>query len=240
MSESHAEPSFPPLFRGEDSGVNAPLDLAISYAREGTDSGLITYKLEPERLRAAIVFAPESALEDAVAMQFVASIGFADAFGALAPPEVGVHFEWPGILRINGARCGEITVAAPKCVPNQEPDWLVIGISLQIFPDETQPEPGETPDTTSLIEEGCGEVSPTRLLESWARHTLVWINRYLDEGMGPIHTDWLTRAHGMDEETTLDGRSGKFIGIDEKGGMLLQTDGKTVLIPLSEMLKVAS
>ena len=240
MSDTQDAPSFPPLFRGEDSGPSDPFELAIKRAQAGTDPGLVMYKLEPEHLRAAIVFTPESSLEDAMAMLFVASIGFADALGALAPPEVGVHFEWPSILRLNGAKCGEIVAAASTMDPNAEPDWLVIGLTLQIFPSTMEVEPGQTPDTTSLIEEGCNDVPPTRLLESWARHTLVWINRYMDEGMSPIHADWRARAFGMGDEIHVDNSTGTFLGIDEKGGLLLQYDGKTDLIPLSKMLKAVS
>ena len=237
MSDAENAPEFPPLLRGEDSGASDPFELAIKRARAGTDPGLVTYKLEPEQLRAAMVLAPENTLEDAMAMIMVASVGFADALGALAPPEVGMHFEWPGILRLNGAKCGEISAAASTQDPDVEPDWLVISLLLRIYPSTLEIEPGEVPDTTSLIEEGCGEVAPTRLLESWARHTLVWINRYLDEGLGPIHADWRSRAYGMNEEMRVNDSVGTFVGLDEKGGLLLQNDSKTDLIPLSKMLK---
>lgn len=238
MVEAGNTPDFPPLFRGEDSGTSDPFELAIKCAQAGTDPGLVTYKLEPEQLRAAMVLAPESSLEDAMAMLLVSGVGFADALGVLAPPEVGVHFEWPGILRINGAKCGEVYAAASTQDPDVEPDWLVVGLSLPIYPLTIEFEPGETPDTTSLIEEGCGEVAPTRLLENWTRHTLVWINSYLDDGLAPVHADWLSRAFAIDEEVHVDGKVGTFVGLDDKGGMLMKIDDKIELIPLSKMLRV--
>ena len=230
-------PAFPPLFRGEQAKHGHPFDLAVARAREGVDPGLITFRIDPDKMSAALVLAPESPLEDAMAMQLVASIGFADALGALSPPEIGVHFEWPGILRVNGAKCGRVSTAASTRDPDVEPDWLVVGFELQIFPTTMEVEPGETPETTSLIEEGCGDIEPPKLLESWSRHTLVWINRYLDEGMPPIHAEWRSRAFQLGETISNGSAIGKFLGIDEKGGMLLQRGDKTDLIPLSLTLK---
>ena len=63
-------------------------------------------------LSAAVALAPECALEDAMAMVFATALGFSDALGALAPPEVAVHMVWPAGLRVNGARCGGLRAAA--------------------------------------------------------------------------------------------------------------------------------
>ncbi len=236
MSE---EPTFPPLLRGEAVTAGAdPFEKAISSAMLGTDPGLLTYRLDLDTLRAAIVLAPEAPLEEAMAMIFAASLGFGDALGALAPPEVGVHFDWPAAIRINGARCGEMRAAASTAAAGQEPDWLVIGLTLPIWSEE---EPGAEPNRTVLFAEGCADVSPVALLESWSRHMLVWVNRWLDEGMAPLHADWRARAFSMGEDVDLEiggkALSGTFMGLDERGGMLLRKDQETSLIPLSSMLE---
>ena len=236
-------PSFPPLFHGEAASPGTdPFAKAIAAAIIGTDPGLIVHQLEPERLRAAIVLAPEAPLEDAMAMVFAAALGFADALGALAPPEVGVHTDWPGGLRVNGARCGQIHAAASDPAPDREPDWLVIGLDLPIFPTEGADEPGRTPDVTTLIEEGCAEVAPTELLEAWSRHMLVWINRWLADGIAPLHADWRARAYSMGEEITVtvqgDTHAGTFVGLDDKGGLLLRDGDRTRALPLSAMLEM--
>ena len=157
------EPSFPPLFRGEQAGAGVdPFTKAISASITGVDPGLVVYNVEPHRLRAAMVLTPEATLEDSMAMVFAASLGFADALGALAPPEVGVHMDWPATMRVNAAKCGKIQAAASDTPVDQEPDWLVIGLDLPIFPIADTVEPGEVPDNTTLTEEGCGEVSPIK------------------------------------------------------------------------------
>jgi len=237
----HVELSLPPLFRGEaaPNGVD-PFAQAVSIAALGCDPGLIVHNSGGTELSAALVLAPDAPLEDAMAMVFAAALGFSDALGALAPPEIAVHFEWPGVLRINGARCGGFRAAAASGDPEEAPDWLVVGFNLPIMlPDGA--EPGADPEKTVLHEEGCVDVDPFRLLESWSRHALVWINTWLDDGMTRLHAEWRSRAHGLGEavDFSLGGENhkGTFVGIDERGGMLLRDGSETRLIPLSAMLE---
>ncbi|MEM7544668.1 MAG: DUF4444 domain-containing protein [Pseudomonadota bacterium] len=232
--------SFPPLFRGEAApdGMD-PMAKAVSAAVLGCDPGLIVHNKGGDTLSAALVLTPEAALEDAMAMVFAASLGFSDALGALAPPEVAVHMDWPGGIRVNGARCGGLRASASTRDPAAEPDWLVIALDIHVS--GISDEPGAAPDRTVLYEEGCADVDPFRLLESWSRHTLVWINTWLDGGMARLHADWRARAYRMGEDVTftMNGtvHSGIFVGIDERGGMLLRDGVETRLIPLSTMLE---
>ena len=100
---------------------------------------------------------------------------------------------------------------------------------------------GETPDETSLFQEGCGDVGPVQLLESWARHTLVWIHLWSDDGPAPLHAEWTGMSygigHGITTDVSGDTVTGKFLGTDEDFGMLIRTDGATVLKPLTELLE---
>ena len=231
-------PSFPPLFRGEAS--RTPFESAIEVAKAGTDPGLIVYDVRPDHLSAALVLAPEAALRDAAAMILVAANGFGDAFGALAPSEIACQFDWPGGIRINGARCGGFRAAASTSDPEEEPDWLVIGMDVPVFA-RTDQEPGETPEETTLWEEGCAEIDPIRLLESWSRHTLVWIHEWLASGFERVHRDWIGRAFGVGQSAIVslpDRRlEGVFTGLDERGGILLKQADGTTLVPLSDTLE---
>ena len=217
-----------------------PFAQAVASAALGCDAGLIVHNGAGETLSAALVLAPEVPLEEAMAMVFAASLGFSDALGALAPPEVGVHFEWPGGILVNGARCGAFRAAASGAGAAGVPEWLVVGFDLAIALPEGA-EPGSTPTETALVEEGCMEVDPFLLLESWSRHTLVWINTWTDDGMARLHSDWRGKAHGLGEDVTVriaaETIEGLFVGLDERGGMLLRQGDETRLIPLSAMLE---
>ncbi|NBS13009.1 MAG: DUF4444 domain-containing protein, partial [Gammaproteobacteria bacterium] len=93
-----------------------------------------------------------------------------------------------------------------------------------------------SPDETALYEEGCVEVSPTGLLESWSRHTLVWLNRYLADGFPPVHEAWRGRCIGLGEHITYP-REGVFTGVDDHGSLLLRDGPMTTVVPLSDYLE---
>ena len=101
--------SLPPLFLEQAvTGALDPFNKACSQALLGCDAGLVVHNLSSDMLRAAIVFAPEVTLEEAMVMLPTCGIGFQNALGALAPPEVAVHLTWDGLILINGARCGRL------------------------------------------------------------------------------------------------------------------------------------
>ena len=232
MSEGR-ELTFPPSMTGEAAGGD-PFDTALMRAATGCDAGLVVYRLAADRIGAALVLAPEVTLGDAMAMLPLAGVAFQHALGSLAPPEVAVHLDWTGGIRVNGASCGRLRVAASDADPGAVPDWLIVGFELPLLlPSE---DGGLTPDQTVLFAEGCADVDPGTLVETWARHALNWIARWESEGPAPLHSDWRGLAHGMGEEITLRGRTGTFLGIDERFGLLLRDAEATHLIPLTTLL----
>ena len=229
-------PSFPPLFSGLDvEGQVDPFDKACAEAARGCDAGLVVHDLGANLLRAALVFAPDVELVDAMAMLPLCGVGFQNALGALGPPEVAVHLEWAGGLRINGASCGTLRVAASSSNPRAEPDWMVIGLELPLWPETDTP--GDTPEQTALYAEGCADVNAMELLESWVKHTLVGINTWTEDGVKALHKDWRGLSHGIGEDITMNEVSGTFLGVDEQFGMLIRAADTTHLVPLTYLLE---
>lgn len=231
-------PMFPPLMQGINAAGADPFEAACSEAAQGCDAGTILYDVTPERLQAAIVLAPEVPLADAAAMLPLTGVAVQNALGALGPSELAVHLCWDGPIRVNGALCGYVRGATDVSDVAEEPGWLVAGFELVFARPHVAG--GETPDETDLMSEGCGDLTPTDLLESWSRHLLNWISRWEDEGMGPLHTEWSGLAHGMGTDGTFLGRSGHFLGLDEKLGLLLRTKGQTMLLPVTDLLEIRS
>lgn len=228
-------PTFPPLMYGEPAPTDA-MEHAVMRAAMGCDAGLVTYRLDPAEMQAALVFAPEVPLRQAMAMLPLCGVGFQNALGALAPPEVAVHLDWTGGIRVNGAKCGAFRVMASDSDPDTVPDWLVVGFTLPLLPPSQ--DMGHMPDRTALFAEGCAEVSPPALLEAWARHSLNWITRWEDEGTRPLHAEWRGLAHGIGEAATQGDLEGSFLGVDEDFGMLLRDSaGETHLFPLTTLLE---
>ena len=228
---------LPPFMSGlAVSGATDPFVTACAKASLGCDAGLVAYNVSLDRLGAALVFSPEVPLAKAMAMLPLCGVGLQSALGALAPPEVAVHLGWAGEIHVNGARCGQFHVAASTgSDPKTLPDWLAVGFEMPLLGRTRNP--GET-EETALYEEGCADVSPESLIESWARHTLNWISRWEDEGPRPLHEAWRGIAHGIGETVQFSGVNGTFLGIDEDFGMLLRDGDETLLFPLTDLLKI--
>jgi biotin-(acetyl-CoA carboxylase) ligase len=224
--------TFPPLMWGEAATGDA-FDHACARATLGCDAGLMSFRNDTSQLQAALVLTPEVPLAKAMAMFPACALGFQNALGALAPPEVAVHLGWTGDIRINGARAGQFRMAAAGA--DDAPDWLIIGLTLDLLPQSD--DPGENPHYTCLYSEGCADVDPAHLIEAYARHALHWITRWDDEGPAPLHREWRGLIPDMGEDVTVLGRSGTFLGLDEDFGLLLRDQDGTQLIPLTELLE---
>ena len=226
---------FPPLFTGYASAGGDPFALAVQAARDGTEAGLVIHDVAPERLRAAVVFAPEVPLARAAIMLPLCGVGFQNALGVLAPPVVAIHLGWDGTIYVNGGRCGALRMAASTDEPDRVPDWLVIGLVLDLSP--ATAEGGTDPDRTALFAEGCGDVAAADLLAAWLRHTLSWLDTWDNQGTAPLHREWSGLVRGLNETLSVAGRTGTFLGTDEGLNLLLKTDTGTDLIPLTSLLK---
>ena len=224
------EPALPPLLTG--ARAPRPFEAAQERAREGAEAGLLLWD-SGDALEAALVLVPEVPLADAMAMLPVAGIALQNALGALGPPELPVHLEWEGGVRVNGARCGEARLAVSGREPDAVPDWLVLGLAVPFR--WGRDAPGETPSETVLLEEGCGELGPVALLEAWARHLMLWISRWTDEGPAPVHSEWTALSWEKGRTIELRGRVGTFLGLDERLGALVRGE-TTALVPLTELL----
>lgn len=233
MTADHDAPTFPPLMWGEPAQGNA-FDHACMRATMGCDAGLVAYVLGPLQVEAALVFTPEVPLGKAMAMLPLCGVGLQNALGALAPPEVAVHLGWEGGIRVNGAGCGRFRVMASDVNPAAVADWLVVGFAMPLLPED---DGGSNPDRTALYAEGCADIAPPALIESWSRHTLSWVNRWETEGSQALHAEWRGLAFGIGEPAAPEGQSGTFLGIDEDFGMLLRTGADTRLIPLTTLLE---
>jgi hypothetical protein len=230
--------SLPPLL-WDEAATGSAVEHACLRATQGCDAGLIAHNMGANTLQVALVFAPEVSLADAMAMLPLCAVGFQNALGALAPPEVAVHIAWDGQVRINGASCGHFEVVASDTDPEATPDWLVVGFTLPLWPEDDSTE-GEKPDQTTLYAEGCIDVKAPTLVEAFARHTLNGIGRWEDVGSKPLHDEWRGIAHGIGEDTQRNGIHGTFLGVDERFGMLLRHGETTDLIPLTTLLEATS
>ncbi len=237
------DPTFPPLLTGHD--VKSPVrafDHALEGARAGTlGAGDLVWSRNTQRLECAVVLEPEVSRARSMEMLFVAMVAFADAFGALAPPEVGVLYRWPNRLRINRGEIGEMRLVASESSDGDGvPDWLVLDLGIQMRPAKMIDDPGTDLDFTNLLEEACGEVTRSGLIESYARHLLTWIHSWTVDGFRSVHDAWMDRAEDKESEVTLvhqgEALTGTFMGLDESGNLLLRDGKQTRLLTVGDAL----
>ena len=220
------DPTFPPLLTGEKVAKDVdPFIKAVSASMLGCDPGTVFYAEDSETLRAAITLAPELSLNESVSVIHALMLSLADSLGALGPPELAVHFVWPCQFKINAARCGDMRLKASTNNGDETPDWLVIGLTLPFVRPDTI-EPGSDPSQTWLYEEGCVELTVPQVIESWSRHSLVWLNSFEDSGYQAIQDHWRAKCDSIGSDIQYPSE-GTFVGIDGQGSLLLKRDGLT-------------
>ncbi len=222
-----ADPLFPPLLKGRSvpPGVAARSVAVADAAARRVGAGDLYWSRSEDRLSMAVVLEPDVPLARAAQVQHVLMVAFGDAFGAISPPEIGIHYRWPGDILVNGAKAGEVAAFAPAgCGAGDEPSWMVAALDVNITLDLSLPDPGERMDSTTLHEEGAGEVDRTRLAESVSRHFLTWIDTWTHDGFRPVHENWVGRMAGDGKPVTVrDGArmlTGRMTGMDEDGNLL--------------------
>jgi BirA family transcriptional regulator, biotin operon repressor / biotin---[acetyl-CoA-carboxylase] ligase len=237
-----AEPMFPPLLNGRVvvKGEN-PTALAISGAQSGElGAGDTLWLQDLAQVDLAIVLEPDDPLDKSIQMLPLAVAAAGDCLSTLTPPQVGLQFRWPGTLLLNGADVGACALTAPdNCEAAAVPAWMVLNFALRFSFDETF-EPGSTPGVTSLVEEGGEELSTADVLESFSRHFLSLLDTWSNDGFENIAESWSGRLEGLGEAVEIPHPagtiSGRALGLDEGGNLLVKPDAgdTTVALPLMD------
>lgn len=244
-SAEAVEPLLPPLLSGHRLAAGRdPVAAAVAAARRGTaGAGDLFWCEDDDDLALAVALEPDVPTGRCFDMLFAAMVAFGDAVGALAPPEVSVRYRWPCFLLVNGAGVGSAAVVIAEDLDDGVPRWLIVGLRAAVRPPPGTPEPGLSPQRTTLWDEGCGGLSRNRLLESWSRHFLSWLDRWESEGARPLFLAWQARgdAPGEPVRVAYEGGAaqGRYLGLDEAGNMLLRRDGDTDCLLLPRALAAA-
>jgi len=140
----------------------------------------------------AVVLEPQEPLRAARRAIYAGLVALADALAACAPPEKPISFEWPDAIRINGGLVGGARLAwPPRSDEGAPPRWLIFGAIIGTDAIGEQ-EPGLDASATTLAAEGF-DVGSGRLLEGFARHLMVTVNAWQQDGFGEIARSYLSR-----------------------------------------------
>lgn len=210
---------LPPAFTGlrvpatEDAFTHA---CALAKAQAGEAAGTLVIVEREDVLDLAVVLAPGEPLASARRAFLLGMVALIDAVGAYGPPEMPITLDWPGTLLFDGARLGGGRLAWPEdSAEESEPDWLVFSATL-IVSKAQWGDPGLTPGSTALDEEGFGREIRLALVESFARNLMKAFATWEEDGFSGVAARYL--AH-------LPAAVGAKAGIDGNGDALLERDG---------------
>ncbi|KQP42931.1 hypothetical protein ASF49_03740 [Methylobacterium sp. Leaf104] len=222
---------LPPAFtaRVVSSAAGTFREAVALAKRDGADAaGALLLAERADVLDVAVILAPEEPLSSARRAFLAAMTALADAVGAHGPPEMPLTFGWPDVLIFDGARLGGGRLGWPDgCDEHSVPDWLVFSAMLLLSKAEIG-DPGLTPGSTALDEEGFPADIRDALVESFARNLSRTFSVWTEDGFEGIAARYL--AH-------LPTPVGVPVRIDRAGDVVL---GGSEHWPLASLLRASA
>jgi Biotin/lipoate A/B protein ligase family len=183
-------PPFRPLALRE---AGDPFGHACAHAAE-LGAGTLVFVGRFDLAEFAIVLEPEEALASARGSFYAGMTALANAVSALAPPETAIAIGWPDRLEIGRGLAGGGRLGWPRGADEKaRPDWLVFGAVVRLVPMRSREAMMFPWLSTSLADEGFAEVGADRLIEGFARHFMVAIDRWQEREFGATARDYLAR-----------------------------------------------
>jgi biotin-(acetyl-CoA carboxylase) ligase len=168
----------------------------------------------------AVVLEPDEPLKIARRSFHACMAALADTLTAHAPPETDIRIVWPDSVSINGGLVGGGQLAWPEnASEDAPPDWLVFGAMVRLV-SMSGDDAGLHPLSAALEDEGFSESGADRLMESFARHLMVMLDAWQEQGFSAVSKSYLERLAPESEK-------GIRRDIDENGDLLLRRMGKT-------------
>src|SRR6266571_2515782 len=162
---------------------------AASHAGE-LGAGTLVFVGRFDLAEFAIVLEPEEPLAAARPVFYAGMVALVDALAALAPPETPIAIDWPDAVTIDGGLVGGGRLLWPAGMAESAvPEWLVFGAQIRLVSMSRDVHPL----STALEDEGFGDIGAERLVEGFARHLMVALDRWQEAGFAPLAADYLAR-----------------------------------------------
>jgi biotin-(acetyl-CoA carboxylase) ligase len=167
----------------------------------------------------AVVLEPDEPLASARRAFYACMIALGDALAARAPPEKPIVIEWPDAVYVDGGLIGGGRLAWPAHADERAvPNWLVFGATIRTV-SSSREEAGLHPRSTAPADECFDDVGSERLVEGFARHLMVAVDRWLECGFAAIAKEYLSK---------LKPESGVYRDIGENGDLDVRCAGKLI------------
>lgn len=168
----------------------------------------------------AVVLEPDEPLRLARRGFHACMAALADTLAAHAPPDSDIRIGWPDSILVNRGLVGGGQMAWPEgCDEDAPPDWLVFGAMIRLV-SMSGTDAGLHPLSAALEDEGFDNLGAERLMESFARHLMVTLDAWQEQGFAAVAKNYRPRLAPADE-------TGIRRDIDENGDLILRRMGKT-------------
>jgi hypothetical protein len=180
-------------------------------------AGTLVYVGRFDLAEFAVVLEPEEPLSTARRAFYAGMAALTDALAAHAPPEKPIAIDWPDAMRVDMGLVGGGQLAWPDGPEDEPPAWLVFGGMIRTVA-MGEAEPGLRPLSVALEEEGFTNTGSGQVVESFARHLMVHIDAWQEQGFATVAKSYLAR---------LESEKGVRRDIDDNGDLLVRRMGKT-------------
>lgn len=231
-------PSLPEFYRlVSHTRIASTNDEAKSLAAAGAPPGTLVWALEqtqghgrhgrlwvspPGNLYASLILRPRVPVAVAAQLSFVASLAVEAACRQFAPG-AAITLKWPNDVLLAGRKTAGILLES-QAKPDGGLAWLVLGIGINLA---TYPVSVDYPATALSA---CGvEVAPAAMLAALATRFLDWYEQWRSgQGFAAIREAWLKHAQGLRQPIRVRQPKaelhGIFLGIDDAGALMIETD----------------
>ena len=211
-------------------------DRCIALARAGEPAGLAvlarhqtgargtrgrSWESMDGNLFLSVLLRPGTPAQAAGHWALLAGVALIEALGTWLPDPAILTLKWPNDLLLRGGKLAGILIDS-ALDPQGRIDWLVLGFgaNLAVAPAV----PGRV--TAALAEAGTAPPAPEAVAAALLDRLAHWQRVSQIEGFAPIRAAWLARAHRPGSLLSLrqgDAMiSGRFAGLSDQGGLLLQ------------------
>jgi len=191
---------------------------ACAHAAE-LGAGTLVFVGRFDLVEFAVVLEPDEPLASARRAFYAGMVALGDALAASAPPEKPVIVEWPDAIYVDRGLIGGGRLGWPDHADERAPpDWLVFGAAIRTM-SLSREESGLHPLSTALGDENFGDISSERLVEGFARHLMVAVDRWQEGGFTPIAKEYIAK---------LKPESGARCEIGENGDLVVRRPGEVI------------
>jgi BirA family biotin operon repressor/biotin-[acetyl-CoA-carboxylase] ligase len=182
----------------------------------------------------SLVLKPNKPIALASQISFIAAVavGLAVEKFALSAKEKLSH-KWPNDILFDGKKLAGILLESDE--PQKMDGFVVLGIGINInsHPTETSYPACNLAGQKIVIEDKIN------LLKEFLDNFASLYQKWLDFGFAPIRNLWLQKAFNLNKEISVNlpdkSLKGIFRDLDKEGNLVLEIDGKTILISSGEI-----